>query len=171
MRDLGYGSMDIEIDVETIRKTFGLSTVPACQIVALLELGRRLFGNSRDFVFRSPEDVFEYARNMGMLKREFMIGLYLYTRNKLIRDEVIAVGTLNVDYASPKGILAPAIEYRAAGFILIHNHPSGDPTPSEDDIKFTKKLKRASDLLSIPFLDHIIIGDNRYKSLRDIIED
>ena len=170
IKKLGYMSDNIEIDVAQAKNVFGLSEVPACQIVALLELGRRLFGKSKDYVFRSPDDVFEYAKNMGKLKNEMMKGLYLDTKNKLIKDQVIAVGTLNIDYAHPREILAPALEYRASAFILIHNHPSGDPTPSEDDIRFTKRIKEVSEVIGIPFIDHIIIGDNTYRSLRDIIE-
>ncbi len=171
MRELEYSFKKTEMDVQSVKKFFGVSTVPACQIVSVLELGKRLFGDFQDYVFRSSEDVFEYAKNMGMLKKELMKGLYLNTRNKLIRDEVISIGSLNIDYALPREILSPALEYRAAAFILIHNHPSGDPEPSEDDIKFTRKIKEASKILGIPFLDHIIIGKNKYKSLRNIIEE
>jgi len=170
MRELEYSFKKTDMEVKDARKIFGLSNVPACQIVAMLEMGKRLFGDSQDYVFRSPRDVFEYAKNMGFLKKELMKGLYLNTRNKLIKDEIIAIGGLNIDFALPRDILSPALEYRASAFILIHNHPSGDPEPSKDDIKFTKKVKKASELLGIPFLDHIIIGKNMYKSLKSVIE-
>ena len=172
MRKFEYSFEKTDMKVRDVQKIFGVSTVPACQVVALLELGRRLFvEGEQDYIFRSPEDVFEYAKNMGKLKKELMKGLYLDNRNKLIRDEVIAVGGLNIDYASPRDIFAPALEYRASAFILIHNHPSGNPEPSDDDIKFTKKIKEGSEILGVPFLDHIIIGRNRYRSLKNIIEE
>ncbi len=170
-KEIEYSFEKTEMKVQDVKKLFGISTVPACQLVALLELGRRFFGDEQDYVFRSPEDVFEYARNMGRLKKEMMKGLYLNNRNKLIKDEVIAVGGLNIDYASPRDIFSPALECRASAFILIHNHPSGNPEPSDDDIKFTKKVKEGSEILGIPFLDHIIIGRDRYRSLKDIIEE
>jgi len=170
-RELEYSFKETEMDMQSVKKIFGISTVPACQIISMLELGKRLFGDSRDYVFRSSEDVFQYAKNMGMLKKELMKGLYLDTRNKLIRDEVISMGSLNIDYALPRDILSSALEYKATAFILIHNHPSGNPEPSEDDIKFTRKIKEASEILGIPFLDHVIIGKNQYKSLRNIIEE
>jgi len=171
MQKIEYSFNKTDMSVEDVKDIFGVSSLPACQVVALLELGKRLFKDEQDYVFRSPEDVFEYAKNMGKLKKELMKGLYLNNRNKLIKDEIIAIGGLNIDYASPRDILSPALECRASAFILIHNHPSGNPEPSDDDIRFTKKIKKASEILGIPFLDHIIIGKDTYRSLKDIIEE
>jgi DNA repair protein RadC len=154
-------------DVDTLEKVLSLSPVQACQVVATFELGKRLFGRSTEIFLRSPEEVFEYAKDMARLKKEHLRGLYLDTRNKLIRDEVIAIGTLNASLAHPREIFHPAIESHAAGIILVHNHPSGDPSPSEDDIELTMQVHGASKIIDIDLLDHVIIGSKDYRSLKE----
>jgi len=156
-----------EGDVEKIEKALGLSPVQACQVVAAFELGKRLFGKQTDVFLRSPEEVFQYARDLARLKKEHLRGLYLDTRNKLIRDEVIAIGTLNQSLSHPREVFHPAIDSHAAAIILVHNHPSGDPSPSKDDIELTKQIYQASKILSIDILDHVIIGNERYFSLKE----
>ncbi len=154
-------------DVKTIMETFGLSKVKACQIVAALELGRRLFMQEQHEIYlRTPQEVFEYVKPMSILPKEHLRGLYLNNRNKLIRDEVISIGTLSESLAHPREILVPAIESKCAAFILVHNHPSGDPTPSQDDFMVTKKILDASKIMDISFLDHIIVGREKFTSLR-----
>jgi DNA repair protein RadC len=154
-------------DVDTLKKVLSLSPVQACQVVAAFELGKRLFGRSTEIFLRSPEEVFEYAKDMARLKKEHLRGLYLDTRNKLIRDEVIAIGTLNASLAHPREIFHPAIESHAAGIILVHNHPSGDPSPSNDDIELTMQVYEASKIIEIDVLDHVIIGSRDYRSLKE----
>ncbi len=154
-------------DVDTLEKVLSLSPVQACQVVAAFELGKRLFGRSTEVFLRSPEEVFEYARDMARLQKEHLRGLYLDTRNKLIRDEVIAIGTLNASLAHPREIFHPAIESRCAAIILVHNHPSGDPLPSNDDIELTKQVHKASRIIEIDVLDHVIIGRQDYCSLKE----
>ncbi len=167
-----YGGQAIftEGDVGKIEKVLGLSPVQACQVVAAFELGRRMFGRQTEVFLRSPEEVFEYAKDMARLKQEHLRGLYLDTRNKLIRDEVITIGTLNESLAHPREIFHPAVEVHAAAIILVHNHPSGDPFPSRDDIELTKQIYEASKLMEIEILDHVIIGDRKYYSLKEKTE-
>jgi DNA repair protein RadC len=157
-------------DVDTLQRVLLLSPVQACQVVAAFELGKRLFGKSTEVFLRSPEEVFEYAKDMVRLKKEHLRGLYLDTRNKLIRDEVIAIGTLNSSLAHPREILHPAIESHAAALILVHNHPSGDPLPSKDDIELTRQVYEASRIMEIDILDHVIIGSHEYCSLKENTE-
>ena len=157
-------------DVDTLEKVLSLSPVQACQVVAAFELGKRLFGRPSEVFLRSPEEVFEYAKDMARLKKEHLRGLYLDTRNKLIRDEVIAIGTLNTSLAHPREIFHPAIESHAAAIILVHNHPSGDPLPSKDDIELTKQVHEASKIMEIDVLDHVIIGSQNYCSLKESTE-
>ena len=154
-------------DVNTLEKVLSLSPVQACQVVAAFELGKRMFGRTTEVFLRSPEEVFEYARDMARLKKEHLRGLYLDTRNKLIRDEVIAIGTLNASLAHPREIFHPAIESHAAAILLVHNHPSGDPLPSKDDIELTKQVHEASKIVDIDVLDHVIIGSQNYYSLKE----
>jgi len=164
-----YGNQAIfsEGDVGKVEKALGLSPVRACQVVAAFELGRRLFGKQYEVFLRSPEEVFQYARDIARLKKEHFRGLYLDTRNKLLKDEIISIGTLNTSLAYPRDVFSPALENHAAAVILIHNHPSGDPSPSKDDIELTKRIYQASKILEIDFLDHVIIGDERYVSLKE----
>ena len=157
-------------DVDTLEKVLSLSPVQACQVVAAFELGKRLFGRSTEVFLRSPEEVFEYAKDMARLKKEHLRGLYLDTRNKLIRDEVIAIGTLNASLAHPREIFHPAIDSHAAAILLVHNHPSGDPLPSKDDIELTKQVHEASKILDIDLLDHVIIGSQNYYSVKEATE-
>jgi DNA repair protein RadC len=157
-------------DVDTLEKVLSLSPVQACQVVAAFELGKRMFGRTTEVFLKSPEEVFEYARDMARLKKEHLRGLYLDTRNKLIRDEVIAIGTLNASLAHPREIFHPAIESNAAAILLVHNHPSGDPLPSNDDIELTKQVHEASKIVDIDVLDHVIIGSQNYYSLKESTE-
>jgi DNA repair protein RadC len=157
-------------DVDSLEKVLSLSPVQACQVVAAFELGKRLFGSPTEVFLRSPEEVFKYAKDMTRLKKEHLRGLYLDTRNKLIRDEVIAIGTLNASLAHPREIFHPAIESHAAAVVLVHNHPSGDPLPSKDDIELTKQVHGASKILDIDVLDHVIIGSQDYCSLKESTE-
>jgi len=167
-----YGEQAIfsEGDVGKIEKVLGLSPVQACQVVAAFELGKRLFGRPTEIFLRSPEEVFEYAKDMARLKQEHLRGLYLDTRNRLIRDEVITIGTLNESLAHPREIFHPAVEAHAAAIILVHNHPSGDPYPSRDDIELTKQIYQASKIMEIEVLDHVIVGNKRYYSLKESTE-
>jgi len=154
-------------DVEKIEKVLGLSPVQACQLVASFELGRRLFGKQTEVFLKSPQEVFEYAKDLTRLKKEYLRGLYVDTRNKLIRDEVIAIGTLNASLTHPREVFHPAIESHAAAIILVHNHPSGDSSPSKDDIELTRQIYKASRILGIEILDHVIIGNEKYVSLKE----
>ncbi len=164
-----YGNQAIfsEGDVEKLEATQGLSPVKACQVVASFELGRRLFERQHELFLRSPEEVFEYVRGMTRLKKEHLRGLYLDTRNKLLKDEIISIGTLNESLGSPREVFAPALQAPAAAIILVHNHPSGDPSPSKDDIELTKRVVQAGKILEIEVLDHVIIGNERYTSLKE----
>ncbi len=157
-------------NVDILEKVLGLSPVQACQVVAAFELGKRMFGRTTEVFLRSPEEVFEYTKDMARLKKEHLRGLYLDTRNKLIRDEIIAIGTLTASLAHPREIFHPAIESHAAAILLVHNHPSGDPLPSDDDIELTKQVHEASKIVEIDVLDHVIIGSQNYYSLKESTE-
>ena len=164
-----YGSKAIanETNVEKIKKLLGLGDVHACQVVACFELGRRFFGKPKEIYIRTPEDAYEYLKDMGKLNKEYFRGLYLDVKNKLIRDEVISIGTLTTNLIHPREVFQPAIKYSAVGLILAHNHPSGDPSPSEDDVKVTEQIIKVGKIMEIDILDHIIIGDNKFVSLKN----
>ena len=166
-----YGSKAIacEKNVGRLMETLGIPVVKACQIVACFELGRRFFQEEPGKMptIRGPEDVYIYLEDMRKLKKEQFRGLYLNARNKVIHDEVISIGTLTANLVHPREVFQPAIEYLACGVIIAHNHPSGDPEPSEDDLEITRKLATVGKTMDIELLDHIIIGKNKYVSLKE----
>ncbi len=164
-----YGSRSItEIrDVNRAMDLVGLQKVKACQVVACFELGRRFFkeDSGRLPTIRGPEDVFGFCQDMCRLKKEEVRGLYLNSRQKLVHTETISIGNLNTNIISPRDIFEPALEFSALAVIVVHNHPSGDPTPSEEDISFTKRLKDAGKILGIQLLDHVVVGRESFKTI------
>lgn len=148
----------------------GLGIAKIAQIKAAFELGRRLMGESSDSnpMFSSSHSIYSYfAPRFKNLKKEFFISLLLDAKNRLIRECKISEGTLTNSIIHPREAFKEAIRESAASIIFVHNHPSGDPTPSRDDITVTERLKKAGDIIGISVLDHVIIGDGRYVSLKE----
>jgi DNA repair protein RadC len=166
-----YGTKGLskEKSVLELMNNTGLPKVKATQVIACMELGRRIFyeDKSRVPTIKTPEEVFKYLSDMQKLTKEQFRGLYLNTRNRLIHDEVISMGSLNLSVVHPREVFRPAVEYGAAAVILAHNHPSGDPEPSTEDIKITKQLVEAGKLMEIEVLDHLIIGEEKFISLKE----
>jgi DNA repair protein RadC len=164
-----YGSKTITgySRVSDIMADFDLPKVKACQLLACFEIGRRVFSDKSIDIptIRSPQDVWEFVSDMHNLKKEYLRGLYLNIKNQIIHDEIISIGTIDQSIAHPRDIFVPAIKYHAAAMIIVHNHPSGDATPSQADIELTKKIKDIGELLSIAVLDHIIITKSGYQSI------
>jgi len=166
-----YGSKAItkEKHVNRLMDDLGIPPVKACQIIACFELGRRFFMEEagRMPTLRDSGQVYQHLKDIERFTKEQFRGLYLNARNKLIHDEVISIGTLTANLVHPREVFQPAIEFCAAAIILVHNHPSGDPTPSEDDIVVTKQLVQVSKIMGFEILDHIVVGRGRYVSMRD----
>lgn len=164
-----YGSKTITgySRVSDVMADFDLPKVKACQLLACFEIGKRIFADKSIDIptIRSPQDVWEFVSDMHNLKKEYLRGLYLNIKNQIIHDEIISIGTIDQSIAHPRDIFVPAIKYHAAAMIMVHNHPSGDATPSQADIELTKKIKDIGDLLSIAVLDHIIITKSGYQSI------
>ena len=108
-----------------------------------------------------------YMEEMRHMEQENLKLLILNTKNRLIREVDISRGTVNASLSTPRELFIEALRYRGVGIILLHNHPSGDPTPSREDCLYTRRIQQAGNLLGIPLLDHIIIGDNSYVSLKE----
>jgi DNA repair protein RadC len=156
--------------VNELKKIFGVSDAKACRIIAAMELGRRAAfekeGNT-NFI-AGPADVAKMMMpRMSNLKQEFFRGLYLDSKKRPIKNGIISVGSLNTNNAHPREVFGPAMKEGAAALILVHNHPSGDPTPSKSDLGVTRKLLHAGEMLGIDLLDHVIIGRNEYVSLKE----
>jgi DNA repair protein RadC len=147
----------------------GIGPAKAAEIKAAIELGRRyqkpsLTGAS----FCSSQDVAVYYQpRMKDLKKEMFRCILLNTKNKIIREEVVSIGSLSASIVHPRDTFKAAIRESAAAVIFIHNHPSGDIKPSQEDILLTRRLVQAGEVLGIQVLDHIIIGDGDHFSFRD----
>lgn len=153
--------------IEDFMKNFKLGFAQSAQLIAAFEIGKRFFrAQNTNLFFRTAEQVYQYVKPMENLQKEHVRGLYLDSRYKLIHEETLSIGGLNTNSLHPREVFKPAIEHSAYAFILIHNHPSGDPTPSQEDHQTTAFLSQASELLHIPLLDHLIIGKNAYRSLK-----
>lgn len=155
---------------QEMSKIKGIGIAKAVSIAAAVEIGKRLASlipGERPAI-RSPLDAANYM--MAKLRyevKEHFIVILLSTKNHIIATPTISVGTLNASLVHPRELFKEAINYSAASVILVHNHPSGDPTPSKEDIELTQKLVKAGKLLDISVLDHVIIGDNKYVSLKE----
>jgi len=159
----------LEASIEEMAEVKGIGKVKAVQIKAALEISRRLMMSpaSERVIIKSPDDVAALVMNdMRNLDKEYFRILLLNTKNHVLSIETINIGTLNSSMVHPREIFKAAIKKSAAALILLHNHPSGDPSPSRDDINITKRIIQSGDILGISVLDHIIIGDNRFISLR-----
>lgn len=169
LKDYNITSLS-QISVGELNKIFGIGEAKACQIIACFELGRRLasYTDKPKPMIKTSQDVANlFMPEMRYLKKEHFKGIYLDSKNKVMKEENISVGSLNASIIHPREVLRTAISEAAAAIILVHNHPSGDPSPSKDDIELTKRLIEAGNLMGIEVLDHIIIGDDRYISLKE----
>jgi DNA repair protein RadC len=159
-----------EASVEELSQVKGIGLAKAAQIKAAFELASRLDGYAQageKTVVKTPEDVSGVVggRLRGK-KKEYFLALLLDTRNQLIKVAEISVGSLDSSIVHPREVFKEAISASAAAVIFAHNHPSGDAQASPDDIKLTKRLAEAGELVGIEVLDHIIIGDRKYLSLK-----
>jgi len=156
--------------VEELSQVKGIGLAKAAQIKAAFELANRLEGYSEAGdkpLVKTPEEVVNLVRSrLKGKKKEYFLALLLDTRNQLIKVSEISVGSLDSNIVHPREVFKEAISASAASVIFVHNHPSGDPTASEDDIKLTKRLAEAGEIVGIDVLDHIITGDKKYLSLK-----
>jgi len=157
-----------DITVEEFMKIKGIGKVKAIQLKAVCELAVRMSAvtNYKDIKIMQPRDIAKILiEKMRFEKQEILKVALLNNKNKLIKIKDIAKGGGNFVSATIKSVLNEAVKIEAAKIILIHNHPSGDPTPSEEDVEFTDKVKQASKILGIQLLDHIVIGNSKYVSI------
>ena len=156
--------------VEELSQVKGIGVAKASQIKAAFELANRLEGYSEAEdkpVIKTPDDVASLVKGrLKGKKKEHFLALLLDTRNQLIKVAEISVGSLDTSIVHPREVFKEAISASAASVIFVHNHPSGDPTASEDDIKLTKRLAEAGGIMGIDVLDHIIVCDKEFLSLK-----
>jgi DNA repair protein RadC len=142
----------------------------AARLAAALELGRRaLEPRDRTLVLCRPEDVFRYARpRLAHLTQEVFHVLLLDTRNRLVADRRVAAGGLASCAIAPRDVFEPAIREAAPALVFVHNHPSGDPTPSRDDVELTRRLAEGARLLGLSLIDHVVVADGGFASLAEM---
>jgi DNA repair protein RadC len=159
-----------DASVEELSRVKGIGVAKASQIKAAFELANRLEGrleaDSKPLV-KTPEDVASLmGSRLKRKKKEYFLALLLDTRSHLIKVSEISIGSLDASIVHPREAFKEAIAASAASVIFVHNHPSGDPEPSEDDIKLTKRLAEAGEIVGIDVLDHVIITDKKYLSMK-----
>jgi len=156
--------------LEELSGVKGIGLAKAAQIRAVFELVSRIedyHDSEKREMVKTPEDVVAQVRSrLKSKKKEYFLALLLDTRNQLIRVAEISVGSLDSSIVHPREVFKEAISASAASVIFAHNHPSGDPEASEDDISLTKRLADAGEIMGIDVLDHVIIGDRKYLSLK-----
>jgi len=153
-----------------LQEVHGVGAAKASQIAAMFELTRRLetFTEEEKTRISSPEAAYNHIYpKVREQKKEFFIALHLDTKNNLLREEIVSVGSLNANIVHPREVFKTAIQESAAAIIVAHNHPSGDPSPSQNDIDITRKLVETGRVIGIEVYDHIIIGNGRFISLKE----
>lgn len=148
----------------------GVGPAKALLLQASIELGRRVARSQLpDMVKIScPQDAANLLmEEMRHLREEHFVCLFLNTKNQVIGRQTLSIGSLNASIVHPRELFRAAIRRSSASILCAHNHPSGDPTPSPEDIVLTRRLAEAGELLGIELLDHLVIGDNRYTSLKE----
>ncbi len=154
---------------EELRKIKGMGRVKTIQVLALLEMCKRLSKQRYHYLqkFTCPQDVSDYfMEEVRHSHEELFIVALLNAKSKMMSYEKISKGSLTASIVHPREVYKIAIQKSAYSIIAVHNHPSGDPSPSKEDIQMTSRLKEVGELIGIPLLDHIIIGDGQYVSLK-----
>ncbi|MDH7560555.1 MAG: DNA repair protein RadC [bacterium] len=165
----GFRGLDARSPAELCQET-GVGPAKAAQIKAALEIGKRLFREQSRVGDKvaSSADVYALVRgHIRDLPREVFIVLFLTSRNKLLDEKTVFEGSLTESVVSPREVVYEALSRQAAAVVFVHNHPSGDPSPSQEDKSITKMLKDACQLVGITVLDHVIIGKDSYFSFAD----
>lgn len=159
-----------QTSVQELMKISGIGRIKAIEIMAATELGHRIAvaPQIKEGTVVSSSWVGNYlTKELSNLTQENVVALYLNTKNEIVKKETIFIGSLNSSVAHPREIFKGAIRYSAARIIVAHNHPSGNTEPSEADYSFTRRMVDAGEMMGIEVLDHFIIGENKYLSLRE----
>ena len=135
--------------------------------MACFELGKRLLKNKKAELYLRPEDIFAEMKDIRTHKKEHFVVFYLDSRNQEIKREIISIGSLNASLVHPREVFEPAVKHTAAHLIIAHNHPSGDPNPSTEDLHLTRRLTEAGKIMGIEILDHVIVARDRYLSFKE----
>lgn len=149
-------------------KMKGLGESKASSLVAAFEIGNRVFDTLTNelVIINSPSDVSMLLSDIKSASKEHFVAILLNARNHLMRKETVSIGTLSTSLVHPREVFEPAIRYNSASVIVAHNHPSGDPTPSDADIRITAQLVKAGEIMGIEILDHVIVSKQTFLSMK-----
>ena len=160
----------LHCSLQELQKIRGVGPVKAIQLLCIGELSRRIWkqkAGGQPVAFTQPDQIADYyMEDMRHLEQEEIRVMYLNTKQHLIRDFLVSRGTVNASVITPREILIEGLRCLAVGMILVHNHPSGDPSPSRSDRLLTCRIREAGEVVGITLIDHLIIGDKRYLSFR-----
>lgn len=159
-----------ELSYEQLLEIRGIGTVKAIQLKAVAELSRRIARTDRGYRLSlgSPASIADYyMEEMRHRRKEVFVGAFFDAKCKFLGDSVIATGSVSQAFVSPMELFRKALMRSAVMIVILHNHPSGDPAPSEEDIQLTRRVEKGAQLLGLTLADHIVIGDNRYYSFRE----
>lgn len=168
-KEAGISSM-MNASPTELTRIKGIGKAKAAEIIAAVELGRRLSADKKleRCTVKGPEDVAAYAMpRLRFEQKENFAVVLMNIRNQILSMPIVSVGSLTSSIVHPREVFKVAVQGTAASIILVHNHPSGDPTPSKEDVSVTRRLVQAGKLMDIPVLDHVVIGDDRYISLKE----
>jgi DNA repair protein RadC len=168
IREYGNSAISNQSNPSQVADQLDIPLIKACQIVACVEIGKRLF-KKNDMglaTIRNARDAYEYLVDLRSLPKEQLCGLYLDTHNRVIHQEIISIGTINSNLVHPREVFKPALEYGAAAIVLAHNHPSGIIEPSSADIEITKQLIAAGKIVGIHLMDHLVISKEGFTSIQ-----
>ncbi|MBV7505647.1 DNA repair protein RadC [Bacillus sp. sid0103] len=158
----------LDVTEEELLSIKGVGKVKAQQIIAALKLARLNPSTAEErFAIRSPEDAYNYLKDMQYLHREEFVCLGLNTKNEVMFRQTVFTGSLNASIVHPRETFLPLIKRYCASAIVAHNHPSGQPAPSREDIEVTKRLVEVGKIVGIELLDHVIIGHEKFISLKE----
>ena len=159
----------LKIQPNQLTEIKGIGSSKASIILAAIELVKRSLNLREETipVIQSPKDVISQVSFLRDKQREHFVVLFLNARNQLITKKDLFIGTLNANLVHPREIFSEALKHNAASLILIHNHPSGDPEPSQDDLEITKRLREAGQIMGLEIIDHLIISHNNYFSFKE----
>ena len=155
------------LKIRDITKVEGVGQITAMRILCGIELGRRLYGlNEKEKILvRNSNEAYELLRDISKKKQEYIISLFLNSRFEVLDKRVICIGSLDGVSILPRDIIIPALELNASSIIMAHNHPSGDASPSKEDVFITERIREGLELVGLNLLDHIVIGKDSWKSI------
>jgi DNA repair protein RadC len=155
-----------EIYIQDLTNISGVGEVTAMRILSGIELGKRLYGlNEKKERIMTSEQAYMLLKDIGTKKKEYVIAVFLNSRFEVIKKETICIGSLDGVGIVPRDILIPALESNAGYVVIAHNHPSGDATPSKEDIVITKRISEALDLVGLRLIDHLVISNTDWKCI------